>query len=323
MTDKPDNWTDADEARLARLMRSLPDGAPGPAARARAFEAVQAEWHASRAGPRRASRVRLAAWAAAVAVLAIGTVLSVRPFTAPIADLERVYGSVAAGGHPLATGTRLRRGAAVETAPDSGALLRYSPDLTLRLDAGTRVAMIDRATLRLESGRVYVAATPGAAGDLVVRTALGDVRHVGTRYAVSAHDGQLEVAVREGVVRLDVGAHAERAAAGEALHVDPDGAIVRQALAGDDARWQWIEKLPSPVEIEGRTLAEFLHWYAAETGRRVDYADDATRARAVAAVLHGSVDGLPPAQALAIVASSVDVEAVVQDDRLVVGRARR
>jgi len=324
MSERTDDWTPADEARLARLMRSLPRGTPDPAARARAFEAAQAEWQRSRARPQRGARMRRAAWAAAVAALAIGAALWVPQFTAPIASLDRVHGSVSADADPLEAGARLRRGAAVETAPESGALLRYSPGLTVRLDAGTRVAMVDRATLRLDAGRVYIAVAPGTAGSFVVRTALGDVRHVGTRYAVSSRDGGLEVAVREGEVRIDLGgARAERAVAGEALRIDPEGAVQRAELAADDARWAWIGNLPAPVVIEGRTLAEFLQWYAVETGRRVAYADDATRARAQAAILHGSVDGLPPAQALAIVASSVDVEATLQGDRLVIGPTHR
>ncbi|HNS27213.1 MAG TPA: FecR family protein [Steroidobacteraceae bacterium] len=323
MTERTGDWTTADEARLARLMRSLPRGTPDPAARARAFEAAQAEWRRSRARPLRGAPVRLAGWAAAVAVLAIGVALWVQPYAAPVAHLDRVYGSVSADADPLEVGARLRRGAAVETAQESGALLRYSPDLTVRLDAGTRVAMVDRATLRLDAGRVYIAVAPGTAGAFVVRTALGDVRHVGTRYAVSARDGELEVAVREGEVRIDLGARAERATAGEALRIDPEGAILRAVLSADDARWAWIDSLPSPVAIEGRTLVEFLQWYAVETGRRVDYADDATRARAQATILHGSVDGLAPAQALAIVASSADVEAILRDGQLVIGPARR
>lgn len=323
MTEKPDDWTTADEARLARLMRSLPSGTPDPAARARAFEAAQAEWRRSRARPRHGARMRLAGWAAAVAVLAIGAALWVQPFAAPMAHVDRAYGSVSADADPLEVGAGLRRGAAVETASESGALLRYSPDLSVRLDAGTRVAMVDRATLRLDAGRVYIAVAPGATGSFVVRTARGDVRHVGTRYAVSSRNGELEVAVREGEVRIDLGARAERAVAGEALRVDPDGAIERTVLVADDARWAWIDSLPSPVAIEGRTLVEFLQWYAVETGRRVDYADDATRVRAQATILHGSVDGLAPAQALAIVTSSADVEAILRDDQLVIGPARR
>lgn len=312
MTDKKDDWTEFDEARLARLMRTVPRGSPDPAARARAFEAVQAEWRRAQsqvASPRPATRARWLA-VAAVAVMALAGALWLQPFAPQIASLDRAYGSVTAAGDPLAVGTRLRRGATLVTAAGSGALLRYSPDLTLRLDAGTRVTLADAGSLRLEGGRVYVAITPGAAVSYVVHTAAGDVRHVGTRYVVSTRGTGLDVAVREGVVRVEVGARIERAVAGEALRVDAGGTVERSVLSGD-AQWAWVESLPTPIVIEGKPLADFLQWFAAETGRRVIYADESTRARAAAAILHGSVDGLPPAQALAIVTASVDLDAVV------------
>lgn len=326
MTDKEDDWTELDEARLARLMRSVPRGVPDPAARARAFEAVRAQWRQaqSQVASPRASR-RAGSWlaAAAVAVIALAGTLWLQPFAPQIASLDRAYGRVTSAGDLLATGARIRRGTTLATAADSGALLRYSPDLTLRLDAGTRVTLADAGSLRLESGRVYVAITPGAAVSYVVHTAAGDVRHVGTRYVVSAHGTGLEVDVREGIVQVEVGARTERAVAGEALRMGAGGTVERSVLTGD-AQWAWVESLPTPIAIEGKPLADFLRWFAAETGRRVAYADESTRARAAAAILHGSVDGLPPAQALAIVTASVDLEAVVpKEGPVVIGPAHR
>lgn len=312
MTDKKDEWTGLDEARLVRLMRTAQRGSPDPAARERAFEAVRAEWRKAQsqvASPRPARRALWLA-AASVGVIALAGALWLQPFAPQIASLDRAYGSVTTAGDPLAVGTRLRRGATLVTAADSGALLRYSPDLTLRLDAGTRVTLADADSLRLEDGRVYVAISPGAAVSYVVHTAAGDVRHVGTRFVVSTRGTGLDVAVRDGAVQVEAGSRAERAEAGEVLHIAADGSVVRSVLA-DDAPWAWVGKLPAPIVIEGKPLAAFLRWYATETGRRVTYADESTRARAAAAILHGSVDGLPPAQALAIVTASVDLEAVV------------
>lgn len=322
MTDK-DDWSEIDEARLRRLMGAVPREAPDPTARARAFEAAHAEWRQLQsqvAKPRPAGPARWLA-AAAVAVIALAGLLWLQPFAPPLASLERAYGSVTGAGGPLATGAPLRRGATLVTAADSGVLLRYSPDLTVRLDAGTRVTLERADRLQLEGGRVYVAVTPGAAVPYVVHTAAGDVHHLGTRYAVRARGAELEVAVREGAVQVEAGSHAERAVAGEALRIDAGGGVERSVLA-DDAPWAWVEKLPTPIVIEGKSLAQFLRWYAAETGRPVAFADDGTRVRAASAVLHGSVDGLPPAEALAIVVASVDLQAVVpKEGPVIIGPA--
>ncbi len=325
MTDKSENWTEADEARLVRLMRAVPRAAPEPAARRRAFDAVQAEWRELQRETARRRPALRARWlaAASVAVIALAGVLWLAPFARPVASLDLVHGRVTDAGGPLVAGAMLRAGATLETAADSGALVRYSPDLTLRLDSGTRVTVEDAGTLRLASGRVYVAVAPGTTVAYVVRTDAGDVRHLGTHYSVEAHGAELTVAVREGAVQVGAGAHAERAVAGELLRID-GGKVARSSVAGDDARWSWVEALPAPIVIEGKSLAEFLRWYAAETGRRVTYADDGTRVRAASAILHGSVDGLPPAQALVIVTASVDLEAIVpKEGPVVIGPAQR
>lgn len=323
MTDKDDNWTANDEARLAQLMRAVPRASPDPAARSRAFAAVQAEWQAQQAlRAQRPARLRWLA-GAAVLVLAAGAALWLRPMAAPaIASLDRVQGAVTEAGAPLAVGAALRSGATLETAADSGALLRYSADLSLRLDAGTRVTLVDAATLRLDSGHVYVAITPGAAGDFTVQAAGVLVRHLGTRYAVDARGDTLRVAVREGAVEVELSARSERAVAGEMLLLRPGEPVVRSFVAADDPQWDWLARLATPIEIEGKSLADFLRWYADETGRAVDYLDADTRARASSAVLHGSVDGLTPAQALAIVIASVDLAAEPGSNGIVIGPAR-
>jgi len=323
MTDKDDNWTTTDEARLARLMHAVPRATPDPAARARAFDAVQAEWQAQQAlRTQRPARVRWFA-AAAVVVLTAAAALWLRPAAAPvIASLDRLQGVVSEGGAPLAAGTALRSGSTLETAADSAALLRYSADLALRLDAGTQVTLVDATTLRLDSGQVYVDITPGTAGEFTVQAAGATVRHLGTRYAAEAHGEALRVAVREGAVQIERHAQQpESAVAGEMLLFRPGEPVVRSPIAADGPQWDWLARLPAPIDIEGASLADFLRWYADETGLAVDYLDADTRARAAATILHGSVDGLAPAQALAIVMASVDLAAEPGSNGIVVGPA--
>lgn len=305
-------------------MRSAPRGAPDPDARARAYAAVHAEWQRSQAlaaaRPRRP--VRWLAAASVVLAVAAGLVW-LAPSGAPIATLDRANGRVEIAAAGAEAGDTLRRRTILETGSASGALVSYSKDLTLRVDADSRVELVDAATLRLENGRVYVSVTPGAAIDYVVRTARGDVRHVGTRYAVSAHDDTLDVAVRDGAVEIGAGAATERAVAGERIRIAADGRVARAQVATDDPFWAWTEALPLPIVIEGKSLDEFLRWYTAETGRSVSFADEGARMRAASAILHGSVEGLPAGKALAIVTASVDLEAVVPaSGPVVIGTAR-
>lgn len=327
MTDHDDQWNDTDEARLVRLMRSVPRGTPDPEARARAYAAVHEEWQRMRQMQVPAMRPRRRArWlaAASVAIAALAGLLWLASPGAPIATLDRANGRVSIAGAEGEAGEPIRRGVVLETGHTSGALVRYSKDLALRVDAQSRVELVDATTLRLDDGGVYVSITPGAAVDYVVRTARGEVRHVGTRYAVRAHDGTLDVAVRDGAVEIDAGAATERAVAGEQVSIAADGTIARVHVAADDALWTWTEALPAPIAIEGKSLAEFLRWYTAETGRTVIFADEGARLRAAAVILHGSVDGQPAAKALAVVMASVDLEATVPEKGpVVIGPTRR
>jgi ferric-dicitrate binding protein FerR (iron transport regulator) len=155
---------------------------------------------------------------------------------------------------------------------------------------------------------------------LIVRTVLGDVRHLGTQYLASFERGELEVAVREGVVALQGTQAAEpraTAAAGEQLRLSAAAPqrIERGVVAAADARWDWIETVPAPLDIEGLSLDRFLQWYGRETGREVslDGIDPQTR-------LHGSVAGLMPEDALDAIAAAVELEVIREDDGVVVRR---
>jgi hypothetical protein len=73
-------------------------------------------------------------------------------------------------------------------------------------------------------------------------------------------------------------------------------------------------------ELEGHTLGEFLDWAAAEHGLRVEFEDPAVRPRAVATVLHGSVRGMDPDEALDTVLPTCGLRHSLRDDVLLIAR---
>jgi ferric-dicitrate binding protein FerR (iron transport regulator) len=200
-----------------------------------------------------------------------------------------------------------------------GALLRLGPGLTLRLAAGSRLAFDAAGSVTLEAGTVYVDADPARGPQpLAVGTRWGVVSHLGTQYSVGADGARLEVAVREGRVRLARdGAAPVEARRGELLRVATSGAVQRETLARDDARWAWIADLPTAFDTDGASLAGFLAWYARETGRGVVFADPADAARAADVRLAGSIAGLAPEQALDVVAASTGLDVQRDAARLV------
>ena len=191
----------------------------------------------------------------------------------------------------------------IRTSSSGRVALRRPDGLEVRLDTDTQLAFTGDERARLASGGVYVdAGTPGSgSGAFVVGTPYGDVRHVGTQYVASVHDGALQVAVREGSIAIDRGQVPVVARAGEALAVREDG----QA-------WLWAAAIAPEFAIEGRSLDEFLAWAGRETGRKIVYTSAEAAREAEQTMLKGSTTGLAPEAAVAAVfASQPDLRHVI------------
>ncbi len=162
------------------------------------------------------------------------------------------------------------------------------------------------ARARLATGSVYVdAGAPGSgSGAFVVGTPYGDVRHVGTQYVASVHDGALQVAVREGSIAIDRGQVPVVARAGESLAVHPDGSVARAQVDPHGQAWHWAAAVAPEFAIEGRSLDEFLAWAGRETGRKIVYTSADAAREAEQTQLKGSTSGLSPEAAVAAVFAS-------------------
>jgi hypothetical protein len=106
-------------------------------------------------------------------------------------------------------------------------------------------------------------------------------------------------------VALSSGAGVERVAAGERLVARGGGAVERGTLAPWDPAWSWTWSAAPAFELEGATLEGFLAWQAGESGRPLTFAPDLEAAAGRRVVLHGSIAGLTPDQALEVVARTV------------------
>lgn len=337
-----DDRGDGDDARendaVARLLAATgarPEASE--AARARVRAAVEAEWRArspaaTRAtGPARLPRVRSfpAGWAvAASAVVALGLVWLVQtrgPAAVQVASIQRVEGEVhlqrgrddvdleVVAGQALQTGDRILTGAGGRL------VVRSAAGIELRVDQGSRLAWEAPDAVNLGSGAAYVD-TDGAGGtasELVITTPAGEVRHLGTRYQVRVLDTRIEVAVREGAVRIDAGATPVTGRAGELLTVT-DGTVSRATIAATAPEWSWAESLAGNFAIEGRSLQEFLAWVERETGRTVVYRSAAARDSAERTVLRGAVDGLTPDAAIQAVLPTTGLEWRLDEERLTI-----
>jgi ferric-dicitrate binding protein FerR (iron transport regulator) len=303
-----------DEQETAALLAQL-KVTPSPAARERAFAKLQQEFAGRQQAPApRAARARWAIAAGLILALLAGFVWRGMQPAALVARVEALDGVVEARGagwlgrtSQLADGGTIAAGSTLRVGADGGVLLRLSPELTVRLAANSRASFTAADELELTQGRVFVDATPGARAPLRVRTPHGEVTHLGTQYLVRTGADEIEIAVREGRAQLTAAGAARVAEAGQWLRLRAGAEPVVGQIALPDARFEWIEKLPTEFRLEGATLAGFLAWFQRETGLTAVYSGSVDAGQSAEVQLKGSIDDLEPLEALSYVLATADL----------------
>ncbi|HEV8241930.1 MAG TPA: FecR domain-containing protein [Thermoanaerobaculia bacterium] len=326
MSDRHDEWAVTGEPEtaadpVARLVRFAGARPPVPEERAARVEMrVREAWQAGVVARRRFRWMSWGAGLAAAAGLAVAFGLLWRHASQPppspvlVATVERVSGSVTTAGAagdrmPLLPGAQVFAGTPIETGADGRLALRLAAAAgatspSLRVDVGSSARFLAASELRLDAGALYVDSQGGA--PVHVHTPWAEVTERGTQFEVRVGAGGVRVRVREGAVELAGRQHADgtgawRATAGAELLLAADGRLSRATVPVHGAAWDWVQEIAPSFQLEGSTLGEFLGWVGRETGWRVAWADPARAAAGAGTTLHGSIEGLPPEQALAAV----------------------
>lgn len=288
---------------MENLLRSAGERRPVPCERADRVRGVAREiWRAE--VRRRTLRRRVLVGAAIAASLVLAAALAVlfreAPSTGPSPTfvVESVAGSATEGARsPLATGSRLRVGSEVRTGEGGRIALRLHSGASVRVDDASAIRLLRADEVALDRGAVYVDSGAGAPA-LVVRTPLGEVREIGTRFEVRLHDGGLRVRLREGSVSVRRGGVSHEVPAGEELLWNAAGDVARRTLAPYDPEWDWATAIAPRLDLEGRTAREILEWVARERGLTLVYADPGVERAARETVLAAGPARLTPEEAL-------------------------
>ena len=306
---------DTDDERVLR--DNLQISPLSPEALDRIRRATEAEWRAQ-VGPvrRRWMPAAVAAAAALFAGFATWTLWSGGQAEPPSATLARVERVVSPGmvelrawwrESPVNAGDGVHADQHLEAR--GSALLALQGGGNLRLAGGAEVQVISGDTIRLDRGDMYVDIPPGsrAPRSFVAITSAGEFRHLGTQFALSVNEGGTRLRVREGSVQWHSDRGESTVDAGTEVLIDRNRNVTRQDLDTAGEQWAWTEVMTPDVDIEDRPLSEFLDWVARETGRRLEFADDATRQQAANIRMHGNVHGLAPLAALKAVMASTSL----------------
>ena len=218
------------------------------------------------------------------------------------------------------TGRGILSGTWLRTETDSRAALELDGGQSLRLDADSRVRLVSAREVDLDRGAVYVDSGGGNGAGLQVRTSMGVARDIGTQFVVRRAGDTLTVHVREGLVALSHDSQEIEISPGTFVEIATDGSLQSGATLPHGPEWAWAQEVAPPFEIEGRSVIAFLDWVSRETGLWVSFSDPEAEGLAASTVLHGTIEGLDPAQAPEVVLPGCGLEASVSSGTLTVGR---
>ncbi|MEO8216943.1 MAG: FecR family protein [Acidobacteriota bacterium] len=306
----------SDEERIERLLRRADPGpALPPGGEARIKAAVHPVWR-QLVRRRIARRMTIVALAAAAILLLVLLPLASRTPPAPVLPVP--VGRVEIVRGPVDDSFRqpgLVAGVRLHTAPASRAALRMIQGTSLRLDSDTTIRLVSSRLVELERGAIYIDSNGAHSAPMEVRTPMGNVRDIGTRFEIRLDD-HLLVRVREGNVHIATQAHQFRLSAGQESTIAPDGSLETVALAPDHA--SWTAAVAPPFSIEGRSVAALLNWCARESGLAVRYHDAVAERTAHTTLLHGAANDFQPLEAVETILPTAGLEAVPGRGELVI-----
>jgi len=306
-----------EDQNLERLLRHAGPRAAVPEDVARRVRAsVHAVWDEQRSRHRRRPLAWVLAAAAVVVFALVAFNLSRRapaPELASVAHVDAVAGDV-----KLGLGDVLPAGRTLRTGPGQQVSLHTVAGPSVRLDADSTLALRSANVFSLERGAVYVDSGSARDATLAIDTPLGEVRHVGTQYAVRLSEGSIRVGVREGRVQIGSAQGPLVVDAGSELSLSASGATHAEALLPYGPHWAWVQQIARSPRIDGRPLGELLEWVSRECGRKVRFESPALAARSATISLNGSIDGLTPEAALDAVLPTCGLTYHLEQDALLI-----
>ncbi len=197
-------------------------------------------------------------------------------------------------------------------------LVSLSDGGTLRVAADTVLEITGETQARLLHGQVYVDLPPGSSSHCPFRilTNEGTIEHVGTAFEVLENEQIVRLRVREGRVLLHRDTQHIAADAGTELTARPGSEVSRREIDTYGNDWLWVAALAPDYEIEGRPLLGFLEWASRELGRPLKFSDPHARAVAERTILHGSVRGRQPLDALSSVLATTSLTYEIRGDTI-------
>ncbi len=198
-------------------------------------------------------------------------------------------------------------GAMIHTGEDGRLDVHVLKTTSVRIDVSTQISFRKNAELWLHSGRIYVD-SPSTNEGVKVITPYGPVTDIGTQFSVDIGGNELVVAVREGLVNIDLDSgklalNAENGRA-EVITISKEDEFIRTQVSSSDSRWDWIHLAAAEYQLENSTVHDFLIWVSRESGLKLVFETNHALIATKQARLHGSLDGMKPNKAIGAILST-------------------
>ena len=305
---------DTDDELERLLSHASPRPMPDDAAELAARRAVHAEWRKATGRKHRRQHVVKFSIAASILVAAFSIFSVFRPATVElveIASIQKSFGSIHILGKQTAPAPAnslqtIYKGQTIRTGDDAGIALAWSNGGSVRVDKNTEVEFRSDSAVYVKSGKVYFDSHPseliagisaGGITPFVVDTEHGSVSHTGTQFMTEVERDELIVSVREGTVSVDGRFSSGVATRGEQLTFAGRQAPVKLDIKEYGAHWAWVGQTSPAIDVNGKSVDDFLRWAARELGYYgVEYADSVEQSSRDAKLV-GRID-IAPSEAL-------------------------
>lgn len=216
----------------------------------------------------------------------------------------------------LTTDKQLSSGETVVTGNDGAVIWLLNDGSELRQGPDTHLTWLSDNHIQLTSGRLYHDTDlTDTAGEFSITTRLGDIQHIGTRYAVNQDADSVQVAVRNGRVLVRNNNQQKTVQAEQLYVVSNDGnSQLKTIKAYNEDVWNWAFQVQKAYPLKDLNLYEFVQWFAQENGLQVDWNNQQSNARKV--YLQGTIQNMTPQTALRTVFASTKFNYQIEKGRL-------
>lgn len=312
-----------EQDHLEALFRDVePRPQPGEEVTDRAWTAVEAQWSELQKSKRSSTVWNSLALAATFLIGVIGLTLWQGSSEVEIIQVRLAQGVVQIGEgveqqtihHPglltLQLGTAIASSGVSRWSLADGTDIRLADATTLRWLGSNEVSLLE--------GDIFIS-TEGA-DSFVVQTKFGRVSDVGTQFIVSADATGLEVAVREGLVKVASPTIEHLSAPlkpGEASIITVQNShVVETSAHPADSRWSWVHE--APAGYSSNNPLELLKQIARDLGKRLEFSSPGVRASLANETVVGDFKGMTPSQALTILSQTSGFDWRENEDALTI-----